>query len=204
LLQSPADSIAEIYKPRSFQLTLYQDTDLVPDASRLNAPIVPPGTGSGHDINVTVDIDAGVEIKDVDSPLHQIQIERQEQRIRVTLSRRDTIPNKDLILRYQVAGDRTQTTVLSQTDNRGGHFAVYLIPAIEYNPDEFVPKDVVFLIDTSGSQSGEPLNKCQELMRRFIQGLNPHDTLTIIDFSDTTRQLSPIPLANTVQNRNSV
>jgi len=183
-------------------MTLNKDTDLVPDASRLNAPILPPGTRSGHDINVTVDIEAGVEIKDVHSPSHQIQLERQDQRMRVTLSRRDTIPNKDLILRYQVAGDRTQTTVLSQTDNRGGHFAVYLIPAIEYNPDQFVPKDVVFLIDTSGSQSGEPLTKCQELMRRFINGLYPHDTFTIIDFSDTTRQLSPVPLANTAQNRN--
>jgi len=184
-------------------MTLNKDTDLVPDASRLNAPILPPKTRSGHDINVTVDIEAGVEIKEVHSPSHQIQIERQGYRMRVTLSRRDTIANKDLILRYQVAGDRTQTTVLSQTDNRGGHFAVYLIPAIEYNPDQLVPKDVVFLIDTSGSQSGEPLTKCQELMRRFINGLNPHDTFTIIDFSDTTRQLSPVPLANTEKNRNS-
>ncbi len=183
-------------------MTLNKDTDLVPDASRLNAPILPPGTRSGHDINVTVDIEAGVEIKEVHSPSHQIQLERQGQGMRVTLSRRDTIPNKDLILRYQVAGDCTQTTVLSQTDNRGGHFAVYLIPAIEYHPDQLVPKDAVFLIDTSGSQSGEPLTKCQELMRRFINGLNPHDTFTIIDFSDTTRQLSPVPLANTVQNRN--
>jgi len=184
-------------------MTLNKDTDLVPDASRLNAPILPPGTRSGHDINVTVDIEAGVEIKEVHSPSHQIQLERQDQRMRVTLSRRDTIANKDLILRYQVPGDRTQTTVLSQTDNRGGHFAVYLIPAIEYHLDQLVPKDVVFLIDTSGSQSGEPLTKCQELMRRFINGLNPHDTFTIIDFSDTTRQLSPVPLANTVSNRNS-
>ncbi len=183
-------------------MTLNQDTDLVPDASRLNAPILPPGTRSGHDINVTVDIDAGVEIKDVHSPSHQIQIEREGCQMRVTLSRRDTIPNKDLILRYQVAGDRTQTTVLSQADERGGHFAVYLIPAIEYPQEQFVPKDVVFLIDTSGSQHGEPLKKCQELMRRFINGLNPDDTFNIMDFSDTTRQLSPVPLPNTKPNRN--
>ncbi|MBE9127899.1 MULTISPECIES: VIT domain-containing protein [unclassified Coleofasciculus] len=183
-------------------MTLNQDTDLVPDASRLNAPILPPGARSGHDITVTVEIDAGVEIKDMHSPSHQIQIEREGHRMRVTLSRRDTIPNKDFILRYQVAGDRTQTTVLSEFDERGGHFAVYLIPAIEYNPDQFVPKDMVFVIDTSGSQSGEPLRKCQELMRRFINELNPDDTFSIIDFSDTTRQLSPLPLSNTVQNRN--
>lgn len=182
-------------------MTLNQDTDCVPDASRLNAPILPPGIRSGHDISVTVEIGAGVEIQDIHSPSHQIQLEREGHWMRVTLSRRDTVPNKDFILRYQVAGDRTQTTVLSQADYRGGHFAVYLIPAINYHPYQFVPKEVVFLIDTSGSQGGAPLMKCQELMRRFINGLNPSDTFAIIDFADTTRQLSPVPLPNTPQNR---
>ncbi|MBE9227673.1 after-VIT domain-containing protein [Phormidium sp. LEGE 05292] len=182
-------------------MTQNQDTDLVPDASRLNAPILPEGTRSRHDINVTVEIDAGVEIRNVYSPSHQIQITKSQQIVRVNLASGDTIPNKDLILRYQVAGDDTQTTVLTQTDERGGHFAVYLIPAIEYKPNQIVPKDVVFLIDTSGSQSGAPLMQCQELMRRFINGLNPNDTFSIIDFSNTTQHLSPVPLANTAQNR---
>ncbi|WP_375471796.1 VWA domain-containing protein [uncultured Nostoc sp.] len=72
---------------------------------------------------------------------------------------------------------------------------------MEYSTDEIVPKDVVFLVDTSGSQSGDPLQKYQELMRRFINGLNPNDTFTIIDFSDRVRQLSPTPLPNTSENR---
>ncbi len=83
-----------------------QDTDLVPDASRLNAPILPMGTRSRHDINVTVEIDAGVEIQDIQSPSHQIQITHAGQRVQVKLVGADTIPNKDLILRYQVGGDR--------------------------------------------------------------------------------------------------
>ncbi|WP_199249165.1 VIT domain-containing protein [[Phormidium] sp. ETS-05] len=182
-------------------MTQNQDTDLVPDASRLNAPILPPGMRSRHDINVTVEINAGVEIRDVGSPSHQIQILRENQIVRVNLAEGDTIPNKDLILRYQVAGDNTQATVMTQADEKGGHFAVYLIPSVQYRPNELVPKDVVFLIDTSGSQHGAPLQQCQELMRRFINGLNPNDTFTIIDFADTTQQLSPVPLANTPQNR---
>ncbi|MFB2971123.1 VIT domain-containing protein [Aerosakkonema sp. BLCC-F183] len=182
-------------------MTLNQDTDLVPDASRLNAPILPSGTRSRHDINVTVEIDAGVAIRDVRSPSHQIQVTHEGQSVRVKLAGGDTIPNKDLILRYQVTGDRTQTTVLTQADEKGGHFAVYLIPAIAYQPNQKIGKDVVFLIDTSGSQAGAPLMQCQELMRRFINGLNPDDTFSIIDFANTTQQLSPVPLPNTPQNR---
>ncbi|MEQ8972203.1 MAG: VIT domain-containing protein [Coleofasciculus sp. C1-SOL-03] len=177
------------------------DTDEVPDASRITPPIVPEGLRSAHDIGVTVEIDAGVPIQNVHSPSHQLQIETQGEIVRVQLGGDDTIPNKDLILRYQVAGDNTQATVLTQADQRGGHFALYFIPALDYRPDEIFPKDVVFLMDTSGSQKGAPLHKCQELMRRFINGLNPDDTFTILDFSNTVRHLSQTPLANTPENR---
>ena len=177
------------------------DTDIVPDASRITPPITPPETRTGHDIGVTVEIDAGIPISNVRSTSHQLQIEHDEQIVRVKLGKSDTIPNKDLILRYQVSGNNTEATVLTQADKRGGHFAVYLIPALDYQTNEIVAKDVVFLMDTSGSQQGDPLRKCQELMRRFINGLNPHDTFSIIDFSNTTQHLSAAPLSNTPQNR---
>ncbi|MEH2079609.1 MAG: VIT and VWA domain-containing protein [Nostoc sp.] len=177
------------------------DTDQVPDASRITPPVVLEKRRSLHNINVTVEIDAGLPIYEVRSPSHQLKIEYSGQIVRIQLAGEDTIPNKDLILRYQVSGKKTQSTVLTQADDRGGHFAIYLIPALEYSTDEIVPKDVVFLVDTSGSQSGDPLQKCQELMRRFIDGLNPNDTFTIIDFSDRVRQLSPTPLPNTSENR---
>lgn len=177
------------------------DTDQVPDASQITPLIIPPDTRSGHDIGVTIEIAAGLAISNIRSTSHQLSIEHQGQIVRVKLTESDTIPNKDLILRYQVAGDNTQATVLTQADERGGHFAIYLIPALEYRTNEIVAKDVVFLMDTSGSQQGDPLLKSQELMRRFINGLNPDDTFSIIDFATTTQQLSAAPLANTPKNR---
>ncbi|MEP6488979.1 after-VIT domain-containing protein [Microcoleus vaginatus GB2-A3] len=171
------------------------------DAERINPPVLPPGTISGHNIAVSVEIDAGVAIGDVRSTSHQITTDRSGNIVQVQLANSDTIPNKDLILRYRVAGENTRATILTQSDKRGGHFATYLIPALNYKTNEIVPKDVVFLMDTSGSQQGEPLAKSKELMRRFIQGLNPNDTFTIIDFANTAQALSTTPLANTPENR---
>lgn len=177
------------------------DTDRVPDAARISPPIMPSGMRSGQDIGVTVEIDAGSIVSNVSSTSHQLRIDREGQIVRVKLGREDTIPNKDLVLRYQVAGANTQATILDRSDERGGHFAVYLIPALAYKPTEIVPKDVVFLMDTSGSQGGEPIRQSQELMRRFINGLNSHDTFTIVDFANTATYLSATPLPNTPQNR---
>ncbi|OCR01205.1 trypsin [Oscillatoriales cyanobacterium USR001] len=176
-------------------------TDRVPDGDRINPPLLPQNTRSGHDINVSVEIDAGLPISNIRSTSHKIQTVTSGNIVSVQLGKSDTIPNKDLILRYRVAGDNTQATVLTQSDKRGGHFALYLIPALQYKTNQIVPKDVVFLMDTSGSQQGEPLVKSKELMRRFIKGLNSQDTFTIIDFANTAKALSSLPLANTEENR---
>ncbi|NEO87298.1 MAG: VWA domain-containing protein [Spirulina sp. SIO3F2] len=176
-------------------------TDQVPDADRITPPVLPPGMRSGHDINVTVQIDAGGLVQDVRSPSHAIQTEQAGEVVTVTLDPADTIPNKDLILRYRVSGANTEATVLTQADEKGGHFALYLIPALDYRPNQIVPKDVVFLMDTSGSQSGAPIAQSKRLMERFINGLNADDTFTVIDFANATQSLSPQPLANTAANR---
>ncbi len=177
------------------------NTTQVPDASRINPPILQPETRSGNDINVSLQIDAGVPIRNLYSTSHRLDVKNNGETVELKLANGDNIPNKDLIVRYKVSGDRTAPTVLTTTTDQGAHFATYLIPAIAYRADQIVPKDVVFLMDTSGSQSGDPILKSRELMRRFINGLNPNDTFTIIDFSSTTRQLSSYPLQNNLANR---
>ncbi len=177
------------------------NTNQVPDASRINPPIVKPETRSGNDISVSLQIDAGVPIRNLYSTSHRLDVKNNGETVELQLAKGDNIPNKDLIVRYKVSGDRTTPTILTTTTDQGAHFATYLIPAIAYRADQIVPKDVVFLMDTSGSQSGDPIVKSRELMRRFINGLNPNDTFTIIDFSSTTRQLSSYPLQNNAINR---
>ena len=156
---------------------------------------------SGKDIQVNIEIDAGVAVSNVRSPSHQVSIQNNRAITRVALTDKNLIPNQDLILRYQLMGAETQATVLTQSNQQGGHFATYLIPAVNYNPDEIVPKDVVFLMDTSGSQRGFAIAQSKELMRQFISGLNADDTFNIIDFSSTSRRLANKPLENTRLNR---
>ena len=175
-------------------------TTQVPDASRITPPVLRPGTRSGHDIAVEVTVE-GRLTGPISSPSHRIAVRRARRGQVVTLAAGDRIPNKDLILRYRVAGSATRTEVLTQADARGGHFGLYLVPALNVPPHEVLPKDVVFLMDTSGSQSGAPLAQSKALMRRFLAGLNADDTFTVIDFANVATRLSAEPLANTAANR---
>jgi Ca-activated chloride channel family protein len=173
----------------------------VPDADKVVPPHLPVGTRSGRDIGLTLEVEAGVPVDDVTCTSHRIAVSGTPAKRTITLAADDAIPNRDFILHYRVAGDHTQPTVLTERDGRGGHFAAMLIPALKYHADEVVPKDVVFLMDTSGSQHGKPIEQSQALMRRMLNGLNGFDTFTIIDFSSATTRLSEQPLANTDANR---
>ncbi|MCU0552756.1 MAG: protein kinase [Leptolyngbya sp. Prado105] len=172
----------------------------VADAAKFTTAQI-PATRSGQNIGMTIELDAGVPIKGLNSNTHKIQTQKEGKVTRVQFAKEDVVPNKDFVLNYQVADTKAQSTTLTDADSRGGHFATYLIPAVEYQQNEIVPKDVVFLMDTSGSQSGKPIQDSKALMQRFINGLNPNDTFTIIDFASTTQRLSAQPLANTPENR---
>jgi Ca-activated chloride channel family protein len=173
----------------------------VPDPGRVTPPTLKPGVRSGQDIAVNVSIESATPVTNVRSYSHRILTEPKAGALSVRLQPTDTLPNKDLIVRYRASGDRTRAGVLTQKDTRGGHFALHLTPAVTYGANEVVPRDIVFLIDTSGSQMGDAIEKSKVLMTRFIQGLNPKDTFNIVDFASATSRLSDRPLANTQANR---
>src|SRR5205823_2168591 len=171
------------------------DTTRVPDASRITPPVTPEGTRAGHDVGISVDIDAGVPILDVASPLHEIDVERPEaSRARVRLRQRAEIPNRDFVLRYAVAGDEVRSGYLVHRDGEGEGYATFvLLPPQRVTPETAAPKEMIFVIDRSGSQAGLPLEKAKETMRWILGHMNPNDTFQIVDFGSTANVLFPAP-----------
>jgi len=170
------------------------DTTRVPDASRITPPVTPEGTRAGHDIGISVDIDAGVPILDVVSPLHEIDVERPEaNKARVHLRDQAEIPNRDFVLRYAVAGDEVRSGYLVHRDGNEGYVTFVLLPPKRVTPETAAPKEMIFVIDRSGSQAGLPLEKAKETMRWILDHMNPNDTFQIVDFGSTANVLFPTP-----------
>ncbi|MCI0355954.1 MAG: VWA domain-containing protein [Acidobacteria bacterium] len=185
------------------------DTDRVPDASRITPPVAPKGTRAGHDISIQVSLDAGVPIQEFRSTSHEIDFDRTTPRsARVNLRRERVIPNKDFILRYDVAGGRIEDAVLvhkaspaKPKDLRsGGFFTLILQPPDRIPESEITPKEIVFVLDTSGSMSGFPIEKAKEAMKLALEGMHPEDTFNLITFSGDTHILFPEPVPATAEN----
>jgi Ca-activated chloride channel family protein len=174
----------------------------VPDASRLSPPVAPPGTRAGHDIRLTIHLDAGTEIFDLHSTLHEIRsVSTGKGQATVTLANKAEIPNKDFILHYRTATDTIGDTVLLHTDTRGTFFTLIVQPPRRLRPEQAVPKEMLFVIDRSGSMSGFPIEKAKETMRRAIEQMNPHDTFNLLSFSGGTGRCFAAPVPNTPENR---
>jgi Ca-activated chloride channel family protein len=177
------------------------DTDRVPDASRITPPVTPEGTRAGHDISIAVSIDAGVPIQELDAKLHDVITERPSaSRAEVRLAKKSVIPNKDFVLNYDVAGKKIDDTVLTHHDGKNGFFTLILQPPDRVTVEEVTPKELVFVIDTSGSMSGFPIEKAKETMKLALEGLYPRDTFNLITFAGDTYVLFPAPVAATPEN----
>lgn len=172
------------------------DTTRVLDASR----ITPPVERTGRDISVEVRLDAGAPIEALWSVSHRLFADRPGPgRAVVTLDGADRIPNKDLVLRWSVSGPQKRAAVLS-TGGRGGTFALMLNPEANVADAAVTPKELVFVIDTSGSMSGAPLVAAKRAMALAMQQMNPRDTFMLIDFADRASSFHDTPLAATEAN----
>ncbi len=177
------------------------DTDRVPDASRITPKPVPDGMRAGHDVSIEVALDAGVPIDGLTSKTHDVDVERpDDHRALVRLKDQATIPNKDFILRYDVAGKKISDALLTHAGDKGGFFTLILQPPEKVTAEDVTPKELVFVLDTSGSMSGFPIEKAKETMKLALDSLYPYDSFNLITFSGDEHILFPKPVPATKEN----
>src|SRR5262249_54901750 len=91
-----------------------QDTTRIEDASRITPPVLKPGLRPGHDITVDLSINAGVQIAALESPSHEVIVDRPNgDMAEVKLEPAGEIPNRDLVVRYRLAGKTPQVALLT-------------------------------------------------------------------------------------------
>ncbi|MEX2558570.1 MAG: VWA domain-containing protein, partial [Pirellulales bacterium] len=129
-------------------------------------------------------------------------------RATVKLSEADSLPNKDFLLRYRVVGPKPAMAVLAHTgsdkgDSRrvgGGYFMLMIQPQEDERLAKSPPRELVFLVDVSGSMSGEPTAKVVEAMQHMLKLCRPHDTVQVITFANQAQKLFDKPLPVNGQN----
>ncbi|NJN45638.1 MAG: VWA domain-containing protein [Candidatus Competibacteraceae bacterium] len=160
-----------------------------------------PDTIDPDRVALTIKLNGGMPIQHVASETHRLIIDQlSTERWHLSLQDGATIDNRDFVLRYQLAGDQNQAGLLAYRDERGGFFSLLLEPPAMPDEAEIARREIVFVLDCSGSMSGLPMEASKALARRALQKLRPGDTFRIIRFSDAATEFSTQPVLATPAN----
>ncbi len=162
------------------------DTTKVSDASRISPPYMGKGERSGHDIKLEVVADPMLALSGYQAITHKVGSRTDDNGlVHLVLDDQDRIPNRDFVLRYRVAGEKPRASMmLGAADN--GFFSLSIDPPNLAIDDLVGRREIIFVVDISGSMKGTPLALCKEAMRTALGKVRPVDTFNIITFAGST------------------
>lgn len=136
-------------------------------------------------VAVNVEIVSDVPIRGLYSPSHPVAIERDgDNRASAGWEASDVTPDTDFALYYTVSPESLGANLLSYRDENGdGFFALLIAPSLSAATDEVIAKDVILVLDVSGSMEGEKLEQAKEALIYVLRHLNDGDHYNIIAFS---------------------
>lgn len=139
-------------------------------------------------VAVRVQVDAGCPLKAAYSPTHDVDVVRTgNEKASVSFEQKDVRPDKDFLLYMLTDPADMGIRVLSYRDHRSdGFFLAMIAPGVE-DDTKPLPKDVVFVIDTSGSMQGEKIEQARRAMIYCLRSMNAEDRFNLVPFSTESR-----------------
>ena len=167
------------------------DTDQVADASLITPPQV--SSSSNHKISLTAEVNAGMPLEIIASRYHPVSISEQGGLYRVDLADQKTIMDHDFELVWQpVPSAEPRALVFAETiDDKPYHLLMVMPPNQDAVAQAQMPREMIFIVDTSGSMHGVSMSQAKRAMGFAIKALKPGDLFNVIEFDSYTTALYP-------------
>ncbi len=136
-------------------------------------------------VSVMVRVESKTAIKSVFSPSHSVAVSRaSDHQASASYEAKNVYPDKDFELYYTLSDKEFGMTVLTQRlIGQDGFFLVRIAPPAKAAAGDVLAKDIAFVIDTSGSMSGEKMEQARNALKFCLSSLNKDDRFNIIPFS---------------------
>ncbi len=171
------------------------NTDQVPDASRITPPVRKPDLRLVNQVNLSIDLSSGIPLESVRSLYHSIHTDKKTDD-HFLISFTNTVwADRDFVLEWlPKIGSEPQAALFTEYF-KGEHYALLMLmpPGLETSGPE-LSRDVIFVLDVSGSMAGPSLKQAKNALTLAISRLKPKDRFKIIFFNDKARAIFPKPL----------
>ncbi len=171
-------------------------TDPVPDAAAITPPFATHS--DGHRVTLEGVIDAGLELAAVTGRYHDLQVHREGRAWRIAFEGRDVAMDRDLEIAWRpLPGTMPAATLFRGAGEAGDDtWLLFFQPphgeasGRGYRP----PRELVFVVDTSGSMHGASLAQAKSALALALSRLRPDDRFNVIEFNTRTRAFFPVPV----------
>ncbi|HTO34217.1 MAG TPA: marine proteobacterial sortase target protein [Pararhizobium sp.] len=164
--------------------------DPVPNRDKITAPVLNPAENARiNPVTLTVNLNAGFPIGAVTSPFHETDIRPVDDMARAISLKGGSVPaDKDFELDWTAAAGKTPHAGLFRETLDGKTYLLGFVtpPTDDVTATETHPKrEVIFVIDNSGSMAGPSIEQARESLALAISKLRPEDRFNVIRFDDT-------------------
>ncbi|MGY8663602.1 marine proteobacterial sortase target protein [Bradyrhizobium sp. UFLA05-109] len=164
-------------------------TDPVPDRDRISPPVLDPAKNPPvNPTSITVRLQGGFALGEVKSHHHAVKIESPDNATRIVRLADDTVPaDRDFELTWKPAVEKAPSVGLFREHIGGADYLLAFVapPSIEQATQKPLPREVVFVIDNSGSMGGTSIVQAKASLNYALSRLQPSDRFNVIRFDDT-------------------
>lgn len=171
------------------------NTTSVPDAADITPPQkhATPGQTT-HVFSFQLSLDAGLPLAQVSSDTHAITTNFSSQgAVDVFLANGTELMDSDLVLEWQPnVGHTPQAAMFKQRftiDGNDQHYSMMMVTPPAAGVSVALPRDVTFIIDSSGSMAGISMQQAKESLHQAMQYLSSNDRFNVVDFDSYYRPL---------------
>ena len=144
--------------------------------------------------HISVQLDAGVPLARVDSPSHAIISSGQGTRREIHLRDASVIPDRDFVLRWQPEPQSQPNVASFSQDIDGAHYAMLMLLPPQQRAQR-LPRELILIIDTSGSMGGESIRQARAALDLALSQLQPGDRFNVAEFNSTMNPWRPAAVA---------
>jgi Ca-activated chloride channel family protein len=140
-------------------------------------------------LNIT--LKAQQPLQNIYSPSHAITMTRPNDRQAVIGFEKDqAVLDRDFQLFYTAGAKDVGLTAITQRLHAGqnGYFMLLLSPRAELSKSQQVPRDMIFVLDTSGSMRGKRMTQARNALKYCLANLNPQDRFGLMNFATTVNK----------------
>jgi Ca-activated chloride channel family protein len=148
-------------------------------------------TSTLEDFSITATIKSQHGIANVYSPTHAITLKRtNDKEVTVNFDKNQAALDKDFQLFYSTGEKDVGLTILTHRpiSTEDGYFTMLLTPKVELAKEYDVPRDMVLVLDTSGSMRGVKMEQARKAMKYCLENLGPKDRFAMINFATTVNK----------------